>query len=210
MKIHLLHFVIALLLGSALTIVGFYFFVRKYPATNSTKPLEKQTEYNIPLPTPTLSRTTSLPAPTLAQNWNTYSNTEYSFSFQYPKDWEIRDLQPANASSYPERLLWIGYGPQMIKEDVLGMIEVTTLSVEDKIAKYREVGNNSNVATILPTDKKISLRGVTATELTMVNQTANHESKVWIFSYKGKTYQVTAKSTDSAFVEQIANTFILE
>ena len=143
-------------------------------------------------------------------DWKTYSNSTYGLTFSYPADYEVRDLLPANKSipDYENTVLFIGYAPTTVKEDVAGIIEVTKESMAEVMAKYK-LSFQQNEAVNFVIENPISVSGIEGRETVHNNKYNNLTFKDWFIQIGDYTYRFSGGSSDNSTVEAIAKTINL-
>jgi len=142
--------------------------------------------------------------------WDTYTNSEYKFSFKYPPDWDARDLLSANKTllGRANTLVYIGFGPEHIREDVYGSVEATKNSLDYEIAQFKKSFESAGTPVIIKQENAIEISGKTGTEIITYNTQAGVESKNWFISYLGYTYKIGGGGTqDNTIVYQVLSTF---
>jgi len=145
-----------------------------------------------------------------AEGWETYTSSQYSFSFKYPTDWDVRDLLSVN-KTLPGRentLVFIGFGPKHTREDVYGMIEITKNDLDYEIAQFKKSFETAGIPTIIKQENTIDISGKTGKEIITQNTLNKVESKNWFVSYKGLSYKISGGGTqDNSIVYKLLSTF---
>lgn len=157
--------------------------------------------------------TTETPSSTETPNpiagWDTYTDAEYDFRLQYPPDWEVRDLLPANhdTPSHSDDLVFLGIAPESIKEDFFGSIIVKSGDVlEDEIENAKTFPAGTPMK--LVSEETITFVGLEATQIETENTVAKVTGKVIIFKNNAHTYIINGGgSEDNSTINQILSTF---
>lgn len=144
--------------------------------------------------------------------WEAYTDSDYNFSFKYPPDWDVRNLLPADQTlpGKENTLLYIGFGPKQIREDVYGSIEVTKNNLDYEIAQFKKSLEIAGIPITIKRESTIEIGGKTGTEIITYNTQAGVESKNWFVSYIGYTYKIGGGGTrDNTAAYQVLSTFQL-
>jgi len=144
-----------------------------------------------------------------ATAWETYIDSDYKFSFKYPPDWDVRNLLPVNQElpGKENTLLYIGFGPRHIREDVYGSIEVTKNSLDYEIAQFKESFEIVGAPVVIKQENYVEVSGKAGTEIIIENTLAGVESKNWFVSYMGFTYKIGGGGTqDNSIVYRLLST----
>jgi hypothetical protein len=174
---YLLRISLALLTISLISIIVFaayQYFLLKYP-NNQTLPVATIT-------------------PTPASDWQTYTNTKYDFSFQYPNNWEVK---PSEKGIYISSNAARGDMP----EGGMGMsVETTNLKLTDFVHRFDSKeyvhptsADPSHFQTYdqLNTQERITLDGIPATHLVVTTEIGldvdylffNHNQQNFVIGY---------------------------
>lgn len=123
------------------------------------------------------------------EDWKTYANTQYEFSYKYPSDWTAREQTPPNTMSEPWKsyLFYSSYTPPSAS-DHYGYVAVSTKSADALIAV--EFPNNTNIV-----KETVDIAGTTAVKATVTTATGNIATSYYI-SKNDYTFIVTGPITD--------------
>ncbi len=117
--------------------------------------------------------------------WETYSNTNFSYTFKYPSEYAIRDL--TNYADSTDTLSYIGVGPTIVESGLIFYVQVyssnvSLSSVIDEIQTKWSISDNKVVSDDrFGTDGKKLTRDVTELE----------EGSIWyVFKHNRLVYEV--------------------
>ena len=141
--------------------------------------------------------------------WKTYENKEFGYSFEYPKNWVVRDLTLSNAHIVGLKS-FVGVNPEDMAEDVYFVVKVTNNSLKEEIEfALKNITNNPNSELI--SDNVSTKFGSGGSLIKVKNKTTGQISETYYFEYKGSVYVVSGQSTladnVSITANQIAQTF---
>ncbi len=146
--------------------------------------------------------------------WLTYDNDQYQFSFQYPPDWQVTNLLPNNMSYFWEdnfQLLSLGLAPKEMVGDNISYVSIVPSYIDQEIQKYiHNVSINSdgkNIAQEMGTTRVGRYDAKVVQELNTIN---NVKVTVWFIAYQGNTLIMSASSSQSPGVAQVANSLVLK
>ena len=134
-------------------------------------------------------------------DWKTYTNTDYGFSFKYPRDWETKSRNTIESTAKLE----IVSAPKNIGDSLFGVsIKKTTLQKEIELVKNIFAQNS----TFLGTDA-ITFANEQTTKLSFQNNTDNTiKPVIYIIDNNDYIYILNGEgSSNDLNVNQILSTF---
>ena len=161
------------------------------PGTDANANVNTSTNTNTATNTNTSVNTNTSTSPTA--DWNTYTNTKYGYSVEYPKDWRVIPVTGAATADGPAFA-----SPTTQGDTDWGIIIISGQTVDQVIA---DVG--SQWSDRKESRETVTFNGITATKATVTtNQYPNWKSVDIVFAHSGKVFHLTNGAIDRpAFVD---------
>lgn len=120
-----------------------------------------------------------------------YQNEQYNFTFEYPQDWQVRDMLSTNSSLplYKNEKMFLGIAPKTIQEDFLASIRVINSDLQSIIDQVKFIPEGTPNKII--SENKISFAGLSAIEIITTNTSTGESGKTIIFKKDSLVYVIS-------------------